>query len=102
VTATGTIYQLVEDVYAAWHSGMADWNGRRQNINPISLGVTVEHGASGYSTAALDALAWLVQTLRARHRLPVAAVKRWSELDPKDADDLAGFPWAQFQQRLGR
>jgi hypothetical protein len=102
VTATGTIYQLVDDVYAAWHSGMADWNGRRRNINPISLGVTVEHGASGYSTAALDALAWLIQTLRTRHQLPVAAVKRWSELDPKDADDLAGFPWAQFLQRLGR
>ena len=44
VTAAGAIYQLVDDTYAAWHSGMADWNGRHQNINPISLGVTVEHG----------------------------------------------------------
>jgi hypothetical protein len=102
VTAAGLIYQLVDDALAAWHSGMADWNGRHQNINPISLGVTVEHGASGYSTAALDALAWLVGTLRIRHQLAVAMVKRWSELDPHDADDLAGFPWAQFQTRLGR
>jgi N-acetylmuramoyl-L-alanine amidase len=102
VTAAGAIFQLVDDTYAAWHSGMADWNGRRQNINPISLGVTIEHGASGYSTAALDALAWLLGTLRARYQLPAASVKRWGELDPQDADDLAGFPWTQFQQRLGR
>jgi len=100
VSAAGAIYQLVDDVYAAWHGGMADWNARHQNINPISLGVTVEHGASGYSAAALDALAWLIQTLRARYQLPAAAVKRWSDLDPKDSDDLAGFPWAQFQKRL--
>jgi hypothetical protein len=64
--------------------------------------VTVEHGSSGYSTAALDALAWLVQILRMRHQLPVAAVKRWSDLDPLDADDLDGFPQAQFQKRLER
>jgi hypothetical protein len=101
VTAAGTIYQLVDDTFAAWHSGMADWNGRRQNINRISLGVTVEHGPNGYSAATLDALAWLVGTLRARYQLPVASVKRWSELN-QDADDLAGFPWVQFQKRLGR
>jgi N-acetylmuramoyl-L-alanine amidase-like protein len=102
VTALGTIYQLVDDVYAAWHSGMADWNGRRRNINPISLGVTVERDSSGYSAALLDALAWLVQTLRVRYELPATSVKRWSDLDPHDADDLAGFPWAQFQKRLAR
>jgi hypothetical protein len=102
VTAAGVIYQLVDDGYAAWHSGMADWNGRRRNINPISLGVTVEHGSSGYSTASLDALAWLVGTLRARYELPANAVKRWSELGPHDADDMAGFPWAQFRKRMAR
>jgi hypothetical protein len=102
LTAAGAIYQLVDDIYAAWHSGMADWNGRRQNINPISLGVAVEHGPDGYSAALLDALAWLVQTLRDRYTLAAASVKRWSDLDPHDADGLAGFPWAQFQKRLTR
>jgi hypothetical protein len=102
VTAGGAIYQLVDDMYAAWHSGMADWNGRRRNINPISLGVTIEHGTGGYSTAQLDALAWLVGILRARYQLPAAAVKRWSDLASGDTDDPAGFPWAQFQKRLGR
>ncbi len=102
VTAAGTIYQLVDDVYAAWHSGMADWNERRQNINPISLGVAVEHRPDGYSAASLDALAWLVQMLRDRYTLAAASVKRWSDLDPHDADGLAGFPWAQFQKLLAR
>jgi hypothetical protein len=102
VTAAGAIYQLVDDLYAAWHSGMAVWNGRRQNINPISLGVTVEHGPNSYSTVLLDSLAWLIGRLRARYQLPIASVKRWGDLDSHAADDLAGFPWAQFQKRLAR
>jgi N-acetylmuramoyl-L-alanine amidase len=102
VTTSGVIYQLVDDVYAAWHSGMADWNGRRRNINPISLGVTVEHSSSGYNMASLDALAWLVGTLRVRYKLPANALKRWSDLNSGAADDMAGFPWAQLQKRLAR
>ncbi|HEU5102107.1 MAG TPA: N-acetylmuramoyl-L-alanine amidase [Roseiflexaceae bacterium] len=95
LAADGAIYQLVDDADAAWHSGMADWNGRNQNINRISLGVTLERGPNGYSSAQLDALAWLVRTLRQRYDLPATAVLRWSDLDPSQADTLAGFPWKQ-------
>ncbi len=65
----GTIYQVVDDQYATWHAGMAEWNGRRQNINRISLGVVVERGPNGYSDLQLAALAWLVDTLRGRYQL---------------------------------
>jgi hypothetical protein len=102
LAADGAIYQVVEDADAAWHSGMADWNGRNQNINRISLGVMLEHGPNGYSSEQLDALAWLVRTLRGRYELPATAVLRWIDLDASQADSLAGFPWKQFQKTIGR
>ena len=100
VTTAGTIYQLVDDGYAAWHAGMGVWNGRWQNINRISLGIVAERGPAGYTDPQLAALAWLVDTLRGRYQLPRDAVVRWGALDPRHADDPAGFPWERFVQRL--
>jgi hypothetical protein len=100
VTAAGVIYQLIDDIYAAWHAGMADWNGRRQNINRISLGIAVERDTNGYTEALLAALIWLVDTLRGRYELLPDSVLRWGDLDPRHADDPAGFPWDVFRARL--
>jgi N-acetyl-anhydromuramyl-L-alanine amidase AmpD len=100
VTSGGAIYQIVDDQLAAWHAGMGEWNGRLQNIGRISIGVVVERGPAGYTQAALDALAWLADTLRGRYGLPRDAVVRWGDLDPRRADDPAGFPWQLFVRRL--
>ncbi|HNP71037.1 MAG TPA: N-acetylmuramoyl-L-alanine amidase [Kouleothrix sp.] len=100
VAADGAIYQLVDDDLAAWHAGMAEWRGREQNINRVSLGIAAERGPAGYADGQLDALAWLVGTLRARHGLPADALRRWSDLSPDDPNDPAEFPWARLQQRL--
>ena len=100
VTNRGTVYQLVDDAYAAWHTGMAVWSGRRRNINRISLGVVAEHGPAGYSDVQLDALAWLVDTLRGRYGLTAEVVVRRDELAPHHAADPAGFPWTIFMGRL--
>ncbi len=79
---------------------MAEWNGRRQNINRISLGVVVERGPAGYSDLQLAALAWLIDTLRGRYQLPVDAVVRWSDLDPALARRPGQLPWELFVRRL--
>lgn len=100
VTNAGTIYQLVDDADAAWHAGIGIWNGRQLNINRISLGIVAERGATGYSDAQLAALVWLVDTLRGRYGLTADALVRWGDLDPRHADDPAGFPWELFVHRL--
>jgi N-acetylmuramoyl-L-alanine amidase len=100
VTNAATIYQIIDDQYAAWHAGMGIWNGRQQNINRVSLGVVAERGTTGYTEAQLEALVWLVDTLRGRYGLPADAVVRWGDLDPRHADDPAGFPWELFVHRL--
>lgn len=100
VSSAGLIYQLIDDRHAAWHAGMADWRGRRQNINRVSLGLVAEQGASGYTAALLDALVWLVDTLRGRYQLPSDALLRWGTLNPQRSADPAGFPWDLLLQRL--
>ena len=98
VTTDGLIYSLIGDEKAALHAGMATWAGRNQNINRISLGVAAERGAGSYTSETLHALNWLVDTLRARYRLPSSSVVAWGTLDNNtDGTDL---PWdeasAQF------
>lgn len=88
----GAIYQLLDDEYAAWHAGMAEWKGQRQNINLISLGVMLQHGPNGYAKPQLNALAWLLNTLRQRYHLPPDAVVRWGSLDPRHGNDAADVP----------
>jgi hypothetical protein len=100
VTSGAAIYQLVDDEYAAWHAGMAEWHGRRQNLNRVSLGVVAERGPDGYSDPMLAALAWLCDTLRERHGLARDAVVRWGDLDPHHGADPADFPWEQFKTRM--
>ena len=93
LTTDGLIYQLIGNEQAAFHAGMATWNGRRQNINRLSLGVSVERGANGYTAETLHALDWLVATLRARYNLPADAVVGWGALAPGDAGDGTDLPW---------
>lgn len=99
VAADGAVYQLLDDRFAAFHSGLAVWSGARRNINRISLGVTIERPQNGYTSGTLQALAWLIETLRARHGIPVSGVMRWGELSSSAASDLADLPPERLRPR---
>ncbi len=92
VSLDGSIYQLLGDQYAAWHVGMAEWNSQEVNINLISLGVMLQRGPNGYAKPQLNALAWLLTTLRQRYHLPPEAVVRWGSFDPRHSSDAADVP----------
>jgi N-acetyl-anhydromuramyl-L-alanine amidase AmpD len=84
----GTIYQLISETYAAWHAGMAWYEGRRQNINRISVGVVLERPAHLEPTNPAyepqrRALGWLTWHVARRHDLPPGAVVRWLDLAPQ-------------------
>ncbi|MBC8160424.1 MAG: N-acetylmuramoyl-L-alanine amidase [Roseiflexaceae bacterium] len=91
ITSDGLIYRLIGDEKAALHAGMAEWAGRHQNINRISLGVTAQRGPDGYTPETLHALNWLVATLRARYGIAANAVVAWGTLD--DTADGTDVPW---------
>jgi N-acetylmuramoyl-L-alanine amidase CwlA len=75
IDAKGEILQLVRDEHAAWHSGMGLWKGRRQNINRISIGVTLED--QGEKRTQIAALRWLIGQVRERYSLDEDAVFTW-------------------------
>lgn len=77
IDTKGEILQVVRDEHAAWHSGMGAWKGRRQNINRISLGITLED--RGENRSQSEALAWLIEQLCERYQLPADAVFTWNE-----------------------
>jgi hypothetical protein len=92
ISNEGQIYQLTSDRNAARHAGMATWNGRRRNMNRISVGITIERGRRGFVRKQIDALRDLVSTLRDSYDIPAGAVLRWSDLAPGKGGDLSGLP----------
>jgi hypothetical protein len=92
VAADGAIYQLLDDEFAAFHSGIAYWNGARRNINRSSIGIALERPNHGYTDASRRALAWLIARLRARYDIPPSGVVRWGDMAPSAANDLADLP----------
>ena len=100
ISNTGDIHQLVDDQFAAWHAGLAHWEGRLQNINRIALGITLEWPGNSINDTQREALIWLVNALRERYDLPVEAVKRWSDINPRRNDGLTTFPWMSFTEQL--
>ena len=92
VAADSAIYQLVDDEFAAFHSGMAYWDGAQRNINRSSIGIMLERPRSGYTDASRRVLSWLITRLRSRYAIPASGVVRWGDLSPDAANDLADLP----------
>ncbi len=102
VAADGAIYQLVDDEFAAFHSGMAQWEGAQRNINRISIGIMLERPRTGYTDASRRALAWLLARLRTRYSIPASGVVRWGELSRDAASDLADLPRHWYREGVAR
>jgi hypothetical protein len=98
IAADGQIYQLVSDKLAARHAGMATWQGRRRNMNRISLGIGIERPAHGFTTTQIAALKDLVGTLSATYTIPATAILRWSDLAPGKGGDLSGLAIEQLAE----
>ena len=100
----GHIDQLVDDGQAAWHAGVARWNGETA-INDISLGVELENANDGrdpYPPAQYNALLNLASAKIAEYHIPLDNVVRHLDVAiPKGRKtDPAGFPWDKFKADL--
>jgi murein DD-endopeptidase MepM/ murein hydrolase activator NlpD len=76
IDTAGTITQLVDEQRAARHSGKANWNKRRRDIDQISIGITLEHTpGSPVPPEQLGALQWLI----ASRTVAADGVVRWED-----------------------
>ncbi len=97
ITAEGQMLQLLDDDLAALHAGMAEWRGKRRNINRISIGIALERTAPGATGAQYQALDNLVKQLRQQRDIPADAVVRWGDIAPRAAGGLRELPIERFR-----
>lgn len=95
----GTIYQLVNEDYRAWHAGLSSWRGKT-NINCRSIGIEIvnpghEFGYRPFPEAQITALIPLCQSILRRHPLISARnVVGHSDIAPQRKEDPGElFPW---------
>lgn len=98
IAKTGAIYQLVEETQAAWHAGVAVWQGETR-INEISIGVELENANNGrdpYPPAQVQALLDLTRDIQTRH--PAIAFARHLDVARPVGrkTDPAGFQWSAY------
>jgi len=106
VGIAGGIYQVVEESQAARHAGVVDLNGRRLNVDAISIGIALERPAgwpaqpAGSTDMQVQALRWLLGNLGRRYRLGGEALLRWSSLAGSSESVLDGLPLAALREAL--
>lgn len=110
VSKQGDIACLVDESMMAWHAGTSFWRGRT-DINRFSIGIEVENltgmkgfvGQDPYPEVQVEALAWLVQNVCARRRIPLDRqhIVAHAEIAPRRKSDPAGFDMDGLVRRLG-
>jgi hypothetical protein len=106
VSIAGSVYQLVEESQAARHAGSVDLNGRRVNVDAISIGIALERPAgwpaqsAGSTEMQVQALRWLLRNLGRRYRLSGEALLRWGSLAGSNESVLDGLPLAALREAL--
>jgi N-acetyl-anhydromuramyl-L-alanine amidase AmpD len=97
---------VVEESQAARHAGVVDLNGRRLNVDAISIGIALERPAgwpaqpAGSTDMQVQALRWLLGNLGRRYRLGGEALLRWSSLAGSSESVLDGLPLAALREAL--
>ena len=104
VDKAGKVFQLVDDQYAAWHAGRAEWRGETA-VNEVSLGIEIENANDGrdpYPSEQIEALQRLVQEKASAFQIVPGMVIRHVDvaLPRGRKTDPAGFPFAAFVARV--
>lgn len=72
VDRDGTIVQMVDERFTAWHAGVSELEGRT-GVNDFSVGIEIVNlndGKDPYTDAQYDAVARIIRDLRSRWTIP--------------------------------
>ncbi|MBM3633292.1 MAG: N-acetylmuramoyl-L-alanine amidase [Alphaproteobacteria bacterium] len=104
ISKEGTLYQLVDPVYRAWHAGESSWQGR-QDINSYSLGIELDNlghtfGPEPFPEAQIITLLELLTELTTEYGISPKSILGHSDIAPlRKRDPGAMFPWALLGKR---
>ncbi|MBK5914239.1 N-acetylmuramoyl-L-alanine amidase [Rhodocyclus purpureus] len=93
----GTLLQLVDENFRAWHAGESWWGGNT-DMNSASIGIELDNtGEEPFSESQILALLKLLDELRSRHRIPPANVLAHGDIAPtRKVDPGPLFPWRRL------
>ena len=93
----GTVIQLVDERYRAWHAGASRW-GMLTDLNSASIGIELDNnGDEPFPAVQIEALIGVLQALRERHRIPAANVIGHGDIAPRrKVDPSRYFPWRRL------
>lgn len=101
IDKNGDIYQMVPEVFPAWHAGYSNWNGK-DDINRDSIGIELVNNAySAYPQEQIDACIELSRDIMKRHATISHNLVRHSDISPgRKTDPYSHFPWDEFKRNV--
>ena len=97
ISQNGTVYNLVEDKYRAWHAGQAFWQ-ENTDINSISIGIELDYNPNGknnkFSIKMISSLKKLILKLQKNYKISKNGILAHSDIAPfRKIDPGKNFPW---------
>lgn len=100
VDMDGTITQVVDEKYRAYHAGHGFWRGIDQDLNSRSIGIEICNltlGQTPFPTQQIKNLITLCQEIIARHNiLPVNIIGHSDSAPERKPDPGFCFPWQEL------
>ncbi|MBJ7881747.1 N-acetylmuramoyl-L-alanine amidase [Gelidibacter salicanalis] len=94
IGANGEIYQMLNDLYRAWHGGSGQW-GSNTDLNSSSIGIELDNnGFKEFSPLQIASLMELLKDLKEKYKIPAANFIGHSDIAPtRKNDPNKTFPW---------
>ena len=97
ISQNGTVYNLVEEKYRAWHAGQAFWH-EITDINSISIGIELDYNPNGknnkFSIKMIYSLKKLIRKLLKNYKINKNGILAHSDIAPfRKKDPGKHFPW---------
>ncbi len=97
ISQNGSVYNLVDDKFRAWHAGQAFWQ-EITDINSISIGIELDYSPSGknnkFSPKMINSLKKLIIKLKKKYKINKNSILAHSDIAPfRKKDPGKKFPW---------
>ena len=104
VDRKGEVFQLVEDLYVAWHAGKSKWK-KLKNLNENSVGIELVNkghrlGYQKFSSMQIKTLVELCLILKKKYKIKSSCVLGHSDISPlRKIDPGEKFPWKHLSKK---
>ena len=100
ISQNGTVYNLVEDKFRAWHAGQSFWQ-EIIDINSVSIGIELDYNPRGknnkYSLKMIHSLKKLILKLQKNYKINKNNILAHSDVAPfRKKDPGEHFPWTSL------